>query len=135
MNEEDKCSTKRNSGEPAVLSAVRLKRSHHAMNRFFLFVLSSLVLVSGSALCAESPKGKISIDDKSLNDVPEPIKCYGFLGDITGDKEMPVGLAVQLCAGTKNARTTLVCYKMALEALELNRGLAIELCGEKRKLQ
>ena len=105
------------------------------MNRLFVFVLSSLVLASGSAICAESPNGKISIDDKSLKDVPEPIKCYSFLGDITGDEKMPVGLAVQLCAGTKNAKATLVCYKMAFGGLELNRGLAIELCGEGRKLQ
>lgn len=103
------------------------------MIRFFSFVL--LVLASGNALCAEPTKDNISIDDKSLKDVPEPIKCYSFLGDITGDKEMPVGLAIQLCAGTKNAKATLVCYKMAFEALKLNRGLAIELCGEGRKLQ
>jgi len=103
------------------------------MIRFFAFVLISLVLVSGTALCAESTKGNISIDDASLKDVPEPIKCYSFLGDITGDKEMSVGLAVELCTGTKMA--TLVCYKMAFEALELNRGLAIELCSEGGKLQ
>jgi hypothetical protein len=102
------------------------------MIRFFSFVLGCLILASGTALCAES---NISIDDKSLKDVPEPIKCYSFLGDITGDKEMPVGLAIQLCAGTKNAKATLVCYKMAFEALKLNRGLAIELCSEGRKLQ
>ena len=105
------------------------------MIRFFSFVLCSLVLASGTALCAESTKGNISIDDKSLNGVPEPIKCYSFLGDITGDVKMPVGLAVQLCAGAKNAKATLVCYKMAFETLELNRGLAIALCGEGRKLQ
>jgi hypothetical protein len=105
------------------------------MNRFFLFVLCSLVLASGSALCAEAQKEIISINDKTLKDVPEPIKCYSFLGDITGDKEMPVGLAVKLCAGTKNAKTTLDCYKMAFSGLELNRGLAIELCSEGRKLQ
>jgi hypothetical protein len=105
------------------------------MIRFFSFLLISLVLASGAALCAESTKGDINIDDKSLKDVPEPIKCYGFLGNITGDEKMPVGLAVQLCAGTKNAKATLVCYKMAFEKLELNRGLAVELCGEGRKLQ
>jgi hypothetical protein len=105
------------------------------MIRFFSFLLISLVLASGTALCAESTKGNINIDDKSLKDVPEPIKCYGFLGNITGDEKMPVGLAVQLCAGTKNAKATLVCYKMAFEKLELNRGLAVELCGEGRKLQ
>ena len=105
------------------------------MIRFFSFVLISLVLASGTALCAESTKGNISIDDKSLKDVPEPIKCYSFLGDITGDEKMSVGLAVQLCAGTKDAKATLVCYKMGFEKLELNRGLAIALCSEGRKLQ
>jgi hypothetical protein len=105
------------------------------MFRFFSFVLISLVLASGTALCAESTKGKISIDDKSIKDWPEPIKCYSFVGDMTGDENMPVGLAVQLCAGTKNAKATLLCYKVAFEVLQLNRGLAIELCGEGRKLQ
>jgi len=105
------------------------------MIRLFSFVLISLVLASGTVLCAEPTKENISIDDKSLKDVPEPIKCYSFFGDITGDKEIPVGLAVELCAGTKNAKATLVCYKIALEKLELNRGLAIELCSEGRKLQ
>lgn len=104
------------------------------MIRFFSFILIGF-LASGAALCDESIKENISIDDKSLRDVPEPIKCYGFLGDITGDKEMPVGLAVQLCAGTKDAKATLACYKIAFETLGLNRGLAIELCGEGRKLQ
>jgi hypothetical protein len=104
------------------------------MLRFSALALSSLLSASGTALCADFTKENITIDDKSLRDVPEPIKCYGFLGDITGDEKMPVGLAVQLCAGTKNAKATLVCYKMAFEALKLNRGLAIELCGEGRKL-
>ncbi len=104
------------------------------MIRFFTFFLISLVLASGTALCDESTKENVSIDDSSLKELPEPIKCYSFLGEITGDKEMPVGLAVELCAGTKNAKATLVCYKMAFEALELTRGLAIELCSEGRKL-
>jgi hypothetical protein len=105
------------------------------MIRFFSIVLISLVLASGTALSDESTKENISIDEKSLKDVPEPIKCYSFLGDITGDEEMSVGLAVQLCAGTKNATATLVCYRTAFETLELTRGLAVELCGEGRKLQ
>ena len=104
------------------------------MLRFFALAFSSLVMASGTALCADFPNEGMSIDDKSLKDVPEPIKCYSFLGEVTGDEKMPVGLAVQLCAGTKNAKTTLLCYKMALEALKLNRGLAIELCGEGRRL-
>jgi len=100
------------------------------MIKFFLIVLISLVLASGTALCAESTKENISIDVKSLKEVPEPIKCYTFFGEIAGDEGMPIGLAVQLCAGTKNAMTTLACCKMAFEALQLNRGLAVELCAE-----
>jgi hypothetical protein len=102
------------------------------MIKFTRFILSSLILVSSAAICRESTGKDAIINDK---DIPEPIKCYGFIGDITGDKEMPVGLAVQLCAGTKNAKATLACYKMAFEALGLNRGLAIELCSEGRKLK
>jgi hypothetical protein len=95
------------------------------------FILSSLLLISSSAVCAESAGKGIDINNK---DIPEPINCYALLGDITGDKTMTVGLAVQLCAGTKNAKTTLLCYKMAFQGLELNRGLAVELCSEGRKL-
>lgn len=102
------------------------------MIKFTRYILSSLILVSSAAICGESTGKDASINDK---DIPEPIKCYGFIGDITGDKEMPVGLAVQLCAGTKNAKATLACYKMAFGALGLNRGLAIELCSEGRKLK
>ena len=99
------------------------------MNSFLPFALSGLVLASVPALGAE-PAEETLIDDKSFEEVPEPIKCYTFLGEITGDEEMPVGLAVQLCAGAKNAKETLLCYKMAFESLELNRGLSIELCGQ-----
>jgi hypothetical protein len=102
------------------------------MTKFTRTMLGTLILVSSAAICGESTGKDASINDK---DIPEPIKCYGFLGDITGDKEMPVGLAVQLCAGTKDAKATLACYAMAFRALELNRGLAIELCSEGRKLK
>ena len=92
-------------------------------------------MASGTAFCAKSTKENISIDDKSLGNVPEPIKCYSFLGEISGYEKMSVGHAVQLCAGTKTAKAKLDCYKMAFDKLGLNRGLAVELCGEGRKLQ
>jgi hypothetical protein len=37
--------------------------------------------------------------------------------------------------GADNGLSALLCYKLAFEGLKLNRGLAIELCGEGRKLQ
>lgn len=96
------------------------------------FVLSCLIMATSAATCAESADKGTNINDK---DIPEPIKCYAFLSDITGDKEMTTGLGVELCAGTKDAEATLLCYKTAFEALGLNRGLAVELCSEGRKLQ
>lgn len=100
------------------------------MSKITPFLLCGLVLIGNTAICAESADKGININDK---DIPEPIKCYVLLGDITGDKEMTVGLGVQLCAGTKEAKTTLLCYKAAFNALGLNRGLAVELCSEGRK--
>ena len=96
------------------------------------FVIGCLFLVSSAATCAQSADKGISINDKGI---PEPIKCYALLGDITGDNEMTVGLGVQLCAGTKDAKATLLCYKAAFTALGLTRGLAVELCSEGKKLK
>lgn len=96
------------------------------------FVLGVLLLVSGTTTCAQSADIGIDINDK---DIPEPLKCYALMGDVTGDKEMLVGLGVQLCAGTKDAKSTLLCYKGAFNALGLTRGLAIELCSEGRKFE
>jgi hypothetical protein len=103
------------------------------MNKVFALAISGLVLAHGATSGAELTKEILGIDEKTIKEIPEPIKCYTFLGEITGDEKMPVGLAVQLCAGTRNARDTLLCYKMAFEALKLNRGLAIELCGQGRR--
>lgn len=102
------------------------------MTKLTPFLFGSLLLVSGAATWAEPADKGININDK---DIPEPIKCYALLGDITGDKDMTVGLAVQLCAGTKDAKATLLCYKAAFNALGLNRGLSVELCSEGRKLK
>jgi hypothetical protein len=103
------------------------------MSKLAAVALSGLVLASGPVLGADLAKETLGIDEKTLKEIPEPIKCYTFLGEITGDEKMPVGLAVQLCAGTKNARETLLCYKMAFEAIKLNRGLSIELCGQGKR--
>ena len=56
----------------------------------------------------------------------EPAKCYAAIYQL--DKEIPRGLAVELCAGSDDAVKTLGCYIKSPE-WELNRGLAITLCG------
>lgn len=104
------------------------------MTRFISYFLSLLIFVSGSAFCAEKKNEKSPTEEQSLKDIPEPIKCYGMISEVTGDEGMTVGLGVRLCAGTQDAKATLLCYKMAFESLSLNRGLAVELCGSGRKL-
>ena len=46
---------------------------------------------------------------------------------------LPVEQGVKLCAGTKNAKVTIDCYKEAVRssALNLNVETAIELCAKK----
>lgn len=46
---------------------------------------------------------------------------------------LPTDLAVKLCAGTKNAKATIDCFKEAVRssALNLNIETAIQLCTEK----
>jgi len=102
------------------------------MTKLIRLASEILLLVGSTITYAQSADRGIDINDR---EVPEPIKCYALLGEIAGDKGMTVGLAVQLCAGTKDAKATLLCYKVAFNALELNRGLAVELCSEGRKLK
>lgn len=100
--------------------------------KVFLVALA-LTLVGASALAAEpseKPKAEAKV---KLSDLPksEPIMCYRTLGEL--DKEIMAGLAVKLCAGTRDAAATLSCYAMASVPIEqgglgLVRGMAIDLC-------
>jgi hypothetical protein len=56
----------------------------------------------------------------------EPVKCY--LGISLIDEEIPRGLAIELCSGSVSAEKTLECYAKG-GTRQLNRGLAITLCG------
>jgi hypothetical protein len=60
---------------------------------------------------------------------PEPARCYLAAG--TDDPGMTVGLAVDLCANSSDAKATLKCYTIAFTQLELNRGQAVRLCSAK----
>ena len=57
---------------------------------------------------------------------PEPVKCYLAIPLI--DQEIPRGLAIELCSGSVNSEKTLECYSKG-GTRQLNRGLAITLCG------
>lgn len=56
----------------------------------------------------------------------EPAACY--IGASLVDKEIPRFLAIKLCSGSIDAEKTIQCYAKSAD-FELNRGLAVSLCG------
>jgi hypothetical protein len=60
----------------------------------------------------------------------EPAKCYAKIPSV--DAEITRGIAVDVCGGSLNADKTIGCYAKA--ARLFNRGMAVTLCGAKRKL-
>lgn len=61
----------------------------------------------------------------------EPIKCYANISKV--DKDITVGIAVDVCASSLNADRTIGCYAKA--ASTMNRGLATTLCSPKGRQQ
>jgi hypothetical protein len=62
---------------------------------------------------------------------PEPVKCYTLVPDV--DNEIPRFIAIDLCAGSTNAKNTVSCYRKAMGDRGLNRGQATTLCGAKKQ--
>jgi hypothetical protein len=60
---------------------------------------------------------------------PEPAKCYSGVSLI--DEEISRGIAIELCAGSLDAKKTLECYSKS-GTRNLNRGLATTLCSAKK---
>ena len=61
---------------------------------------------------------------------PEPVKCYSLVTNVYN--QIPRGIAIDLCAGSTNAKDTVSCYGKAADR-GLNRGLATTLCGAKKQ--
>jgi hypothetical protein len=104
--------------------------------RAFLAALT-LTLAGGYAAAAEPEAKPVESEAKSAEEskMPqnqsEPVKCMRLIGII--DDEMPLGLAVEVCAATPKATKTIDCYAEAfwskdMGGLGLPRGLAIDLC-------
>ena len=89
-----------------------------------------LTLVSGVARAAEpapKPGGELEIPAGSS----EPTKCFRLIAD--SGLEVPIGLAVELCAGSVSATKTFACFIEAWgppsgNGLGLMLGLAVDLC-------
>ncbi len=87
--------------------------------------------IIGVLLLSNAGGPAIAVEPKSPTPTSEPTSCYRMVGGV--DSEMTVGLAVELCAGTTNAKATITCYALAFVnkesgGLGLNRGLAVSLC-------
>jgi hypothetical protein len=104
--------------------------------RVFVAALA-FTLAGGHALSAEpeakltEPEAKSAEEPKMPQNQSEPVKCMRLIGII--DDEMPMGLAVELCAATPKATKTFDCYMEAFMpssagGLGLTRGLAVDLC-------
>jgi hypothetical protein len=99
-------------------------------NARFFQVIFLASFVTGAADGGESKSLPKSLP-KSPSVSSEPTDCYLMVGAI--DTEMTVGLAVDLCGGTKDAKATVTCYALAFGnkesgGLGLNRGLSVSLC-------
>jgi len=88
-------------------------------------------IVVASFVIGAADAGETKSLPKSPSLSSEPTNCYLMVGAI--DTEMTVGLAVDLCGGTKDAKATVTCYALAFGnkesgGLGLNRGLSVSLC-------
>ena len=95
--------------------------------RIRLFAMSLALTFAGSLALAAEPETQLEIPPGTS----EPTKCYRLIGE--SGLEVPVGLAVELCAGTVAAAKTIACFieswgPSANNGLGLPLGLAVDLC-------
>jgi len=130
-------------GPPMTLGNMLRLGASHSM-RFCLSTLIAAALLLGSPALAYDPLD--CLDDIARADPkiivglatklcsgawsPEPVKCY-ILADV--DNEIPRGIAIDLCAGSTNAKNTISCYRKAMGDRRLIRALATTLCGAKKQ--
>jgi hypothetical protein len=89
--------------------------------------MSLALAFAGSLALAAEPVADLEIPAGSS----EPTKCYRLI--VESGLEVPVGLAVELCAGTVAAVKTFACFieswgPSANNGLGLSLGLAVDLC-------
>jgi hypothetical protein len=87
-----------------------------------IMIAAFLAFAAGTAAADDKPK---------LYTPSEPTTCFRLVGLI--DESITVGLAVELCGGTTDAKATLACFDEAFGApheggLGLTRGQATWLC-------
>jgi hypothetical protein len=88
-------------------------------------------LTAGAVHAADTETAPVSKPAESDGAESEPVKCYRMIG--LADNEMPIGLAVEVCAATPSAQKTFACFSTAFKhpgdgGLGLTRGLAVDLC-------
>ena len=99
--------------------------------RTFLFAAALALAIP---VFAAEPEAKPEGDSKpKLEDSlsTEPVQCYRLIGYIK--MQVPIGQAVELCAGTSDSFKTVKCFQEAYghpadDGLGLPLGLAVDLC-------
>ena len=91
--------------------------------------LAVVLALLGNPAAAAEPEAKP--ESKPQEPTPEPVLCYRLL--TRAGLEITVGLAVELCAATRDAAATVACFTQAWAhpangGLGLNRGQAVDLC-------
>jgi hypothetical protein len=95
--------------------------------RIRLFAMSLALTFAGGLALAAEPETQPQIPAGTS----EPTKCYRLMAE--SGLEVPVGQAVELCAGTVAAVKTYACFieawgPSANNGLGLTLGLAVDLC-------
>jgi hypothetical protein len=100
--------------------------------RTMMLVAAMTLAVTVCAAAAEpETKGDDSKAKLEASQTPEPVLCYRLLAIM--DMGVPIGQAVELCAGSVDSLKTLKCFQEAYrhpdnDGLGLPLGLAVDLC-------
>jgi hypothetical protein len=100
-------------------------------------MLASLPVAAEPAVKPESrPEPNLEIDPEDA----EPVKCFKIAWGPEADfgLGLPMGMAVDLCSGTRSSRDTLRCFRKAWghpgnDGLGLPLGMAVRLCSTNPK--
>jgi hypothetical protein len=92
---------------------------------FAVFSGGAVLAAEPEAMPAEDKKPKV---EEALS--PDPVQCYRLVGVV---ESVPIGQAVELCAGSIDSFKTVKCFQEAYRhpddgGLGLPLGLAVDLC-------
>lgn len=96
------------------------------MKNAWLLAVALLTCAAQSAHADDSP----NLLAVATAPTSQPVKCYALVDAVSSN--VTVGLAVDLCADSRDAVTTVACFVQAGN-LGLNMGQAVRLCAAKTR--